>query len=233
MFGSAGSRPARRRRVVPNLFGAGSIIASAGTLVIPDEGDYFHVSGTTTITDIDFAVPQNGRRAILVFDGALTVTHNATTLQSPTGASFTTAAGDYCEVVQDDQDNIKVLWLVRKGGGADGFASGTKSLFQQSSAPIGWTIDTTHNDKALRVVSSSPTSGGTSPFSTVFGLTAVDSHVLTGGEIPDNTLANSSNGTGGTISRAGANHTGSTPSGHVHTIELRVQFVDVVICNKS
>ena len=34
-----------------------------------------------------------------------------------------------------------------------GFASGTKVVFAQASAPTGWTQDTTHNDKALRVVS--------------------------------------------------------------------------------
>ena len=31
-------------------------------------------------------------------------------------------------------------------------ASGTTMLFQQSTAPTGWTKQTTHNDKALRVV---------------------------------------------------------------------------------
>src|SRR5712671_6740374 len=36
---------------------------------------------------------------------------------------------------------------------AERFASGTRLLFQQTSAPTGWTKDTTHNDKALRVVS--------------------------------------------------------------------------------
>ena len=50
----------------------------------------------------------------------------------------------------------------------DAFPSGTKMLFQQSSAPTGWTKETTHNDKALRIVSGSVSSGGTSAFSTAF-----------------------------------------------------------------
>lgn len=49
----------------------------------------------------------------------------------------------------------------------DAFASGTKMLFQQTTAPTGWTKDTTHDDKALRVVTGTASSGGTNPFSTL------------------------------------------------------------------
>lgn len=50
----------------------------------------------------------------------------------------------------------------------DAFASGTKLLFQQTSAPTGWTKDTSQNDKALRVVSGAAGTGGTTAFSSVF-----------------------------------------------------------------
>ena len=46
--------------------------------------------------------------------------------------------------------------------------AGTLMLFQQTAAPTGWTKQTTHNDKALRVVSGTASSGGTSAFTTVF-----------------------------------------------------------------
>ncbi|ADE40587.1 hypothetical protein [Candidatus Puniceispirillum marinum] len=49
------------------------------------------------------------------------------------------------------------------------FPSGTKMLFRQSTAPTGWTKDTAHNDKALRVVSGSAGSGGTNGFISRFG----------------------------------------------------------------
>lgn len=49
-----------------------------------------------------------------------------------------------------------------------GFPTGTLMLFQQTTAPTGWTKQTTHNDKALRVVSGTASSGGTSAFTTVF-----------------------------------------------------------------
>jgi hypothetical protein len=46
--------------------------------------------------------------------------------------------------------------------------SGTAMLFVQTSAPTGWTKSTTHDNKALRVVSGSASSGGTTAFTSVF-----------------------------------------------------------------
>ena len=91
----------------------GAPVASAGTITLGD-GGVFHITGTTTITDIDFTVATDGRRAILIFDGALTLTHNATTLVIPGGANITTAAGDVAVVVQDSGDNIKVAGFARQ-----------------------------------------------------------------------------------------------------------------------
>jgi len=41
------------------------------------------------------------------------------------------------------------------------FSAGTKMLFNQTSAPTGWTKQTSQNDKALRVVSGTVGTGGT------------------------------------------------------------------------
>lgn len=68
------------------------------------------------------------------------------------------------------------------------FPTGTKAFFQQTSAPAGWTKDTTHNDKAIRIVSGSVSSGGSSAFSTVFGKSATDSFTLTQTNLPGSTL---------------------------------------------
>ena len=54
-----------------------------------------------------------------------------------------------------------------------GFASGTRLLFQQTTAPTGWTKDTSHDNKALRVVSGSVSSGGSVAFTTAFASQAV------------------------------------------------------------
>ena len=61
------------------------------------------------------------------------------------------------------------------------FPSGTKMMFVQTAAPTGWTKDTTHNDKALRVVSGSASSGGSVAFTTAFASQAVAGTVGTSG----------------------------------------------------
>jgi len=73
-----------------------------------------------------------------------------------------------------------------------GFEPGTKMLFQQSAAPVGWTKDTTHNNKALRVVSGSVTTGGTLSFTDAFkagiGLTGtIGATALTVDQLPSHT----------------------------------------------
>lgn len=93
----------------------GSNTASAGTLVLGD-GSYFHITGTSTITDIDFTTPWDGRTALLVFDSSLILTHNATTLILPGGANIKTGPGDTCTIVVDSGDNVKVTEFDRASG---------------------------------------------------------------------------------------------------------------------
>lgn len=94
---------------------AGTAIASAATITLPTADNYFHVTGTSTITDIDFTPGKDGAAAVLVFDGVLTLTHNATSLILPGGTNIATAAGDTCMVVQDSGDNVRVVWYQRAG----------------------------------------------------------------------------------------------------------------------
>lgn len=76
-------------------------IASAATTSIGTTaaGDTVHITGTTTITSFGTSTSANGLLRIVIFDGALTLTHNATSLILPTGANITTAAGDSAEFV--------------------------------------------------------------------------------------------------------------------------------------
>ena len=72
------------------------------------------------------------------------------------------------------------------------FPSGTKMLFQQTTAPTGWTKVTSSNDVALRVVSGTVGSGGSVAFETAFASQsisahsggAVSNHFLTKAQIP-------------------------------------------------
>ena len=93
----------------------------------------------------------------------------------------------------------------------DNFPAGTIMLFQQTSAPTGWTKQTTHNDKALRVVSGAAANGGSSPFSTVFGISNTDEHTLASSEIPDHKheTAVARGGAGGYVATGEPDFTGS------------------------
>lgn len=99
------------------LWEQGSDVASAGTLSL-GEGGYFNITGTTTITDIDFATDKAGRRAWVKFAGVLTLTHNGTTLILPTGANITTAAGDTAEIISEGSDAVRIVSYQRASGAA-------------------------------------------------------------------------------------------------------------------
>src|SRR4029079_16837724 len=59
--------------------------------------------------------------------------------------------------------------IVTGGAAWDGIIPGdTAAIFMQTAAPTGWTKVTTHNNKALRVVSGTASSGGSTAFTSVF-----------------------------------------------------------------
>ena len=96
---------------------AGVDIASAGTINIGGAaGNYVHITGTTTITGGDSI--QAGTERILVFDGILTFTHNATSWILPTGANITTAAGDVAVMRSEGSGNWRCILYQRKSGAA-------------------------------------------------------------------------------------------------------------------
>lgn len=88
----------------------GTAIASAATTTIGTRGlgDYIHITGTTTITSFGTAAAAGVRRT-LIFDGALTLTHNATSLICPGAANIVTVAGTIIEVVAETTANWRVV----------------------------------------------------------------------------------------------------------------------------
>jgi len=131
--------------------------------------------------------------------------------------------------------------------------SGTAMLFAQTAAPTGWTKSTTHNDKALRVVSGTASSGGTTAFSSVFTARTITTanmpahtHGVTdpghthqiafkiggGGPGSYEELQNSPS-TGSYTS--GSSTTGITinSAGSGTAMDFAVQYVDVIIATKD
>jgi hypothetical protein len=78
--------------------------------------------------------------------------------------------------------------MTKGGVSVEAFASGTVMLFAQTTAPTGWTKGSTHNDKALRVVTGTASSGGSVAFTTAFASQSVAGTVgdtaLTTNQIP-------------------------------------------------
>ena len=70
----------------------GADVASGSALDVTGAGNFFDVTGTTTVTSI--ASKGVGSFVVLEFDGVLTLTHHATDLILPGAANITTAAGD-------------------------------------------------------------------------------------------------------------------------------------------
>ncbi len=90
----------------------------------------------------------------------------AITFTNGIGAVATVLQGKSCVVVTDATNGAFII-------SEQGFESGTTMVFAQTSAPIGWTKITTHNDKALRIVSGTVSSGGSINFSTAFSIQPV------------------------------------------------------------
>jgi hypothetical protein len=125
--------------------------------------------------------------------------------------------------------------------------SGTRVVFQQSTAPTGWIKDITAalDDTALRIVTGTVGSGGSVAFSAALVNTSITGgHTLTLAEIPSHAH--------GTIPVAGANVDGVTTYGggtgyrnwvstdvkggggaHTHPLTLGVKYNDVIIASKS
>lgn len=92
----------------------GAAVASAATTNIwANDGDTVHITGTTTITSFGTAV-QAGQRKMIIFDGALTLTHGAN-LSLPGSANITTAAGDMALVYADTTTQLDVLYFKKSG----------------------------------------------------------------------------------------------------------------------
>lgn len=159
--------------------------------------NYGNLLGTTAITG--FASGTDGQLKLVRIDEARTLTHNATTLDLPGGGNIVAAAGDHMLVhCRGTTSNAVIAYWPDTGSH---FPSGTAMLFAQTAAPLGWTKSTTHDDKALRVVSGTASSGGTTPFSTAFAM-----RYITTAHMPTHSH-------------------GVNDPGHVHSYYLRPSYV--------
>jgi hypothetical protein len=130
-----------------------------------------------------------------------------------------------------------------------GFGAGTRMLFQQSSAPIGWIKEMSYNDWAVRIVNGTVGTGGVMGFSSAFSFRTSDGHTLTIAEMPSHShgvVADTLGPQGSALPISeveGAQNEGSnvvistTATGgggaHSHTYDMRVLYLDFIIATKS
>ena len=76
-------------------------------------GNLVHITGTTTVTSFGTA-SQAGIKRTVIFDGALVLSYNASTLVFPGSANVNTLAGDVAEVVADTTTKWIVTSYVRR-----------------------------------------------------------------------------------------------------------------------
>ena len=164
------------------------------------------------------------------------------------------SASTYYHTFSNNPTANRTLTLPDWTGTVDVFPSGTVMLFVQSAAPTGWTKSATHNNKALRVVSGTVSTGGTVAFTTAFASKSVSGTVgsttLTINQIPSHNHTYSfpgssfiylasgpgAYGLGDAYTYTSGNAGGG--QGHTHTftgtaIDLAVQYVDVIIATKD
>jgi hypothetical protein len=180
----------------------------------------------------------------------------AKAISSVAGTAIATGlivSGAVHDLVYDNSNNC---WLLVAGKGE--FPSGTIMLFKQTAAPTGWTKLTSDNDAALRVVSGTPSTGGTAGFTTAFAartilkanlpsydLTVTDpghTHPLTNNPMNGNGIGGSFTLTQGgalavnnTAVAATPNTTGITVSsgGSGTAMDFAVKYVDVIEAQKD
>ena len=136
--------------------------------------DITAITGLTT----PLAVNQGGT-------GSATHTANAVLIGEGTSPVTTVSPGTTGNVLVSNGTD----WI---SGNAEAFPAGTRLVFQQTAAPTGWTKDTTHNNKAFRVVSGTASSGGSVAFTTAFASKSVAGSIANktaGGTVGSRTLA--------------------------------------------
>lgn len=86
----------------------GANLASASTLALGTDGNYFVVTGTTTINGLSSL--EAGTLIVLRFSGALTLTHSDPALVLLGATNAATAAGDMYWFVSDGGGNWREIW---------------------------------------------------------------------------------------------------------------------------
>jgi hypothetical protein len=152
----------------------GADVASNGALAVLTDGNYFDVTGTTTITSIN-TTGGTGTLIKLHFDGACQLTHHASNLILAGAANFTTEAGDELEFVEYGSGTYRMTgWCLAgtaPGGGGGGAFLGEGA----SGASVGSSGDIIRVNEATlntsQTMAATDNGSATGPISIASGVT--------------------------------------------------------------
>lgn len=152
----------------------GADVASNGALAVGTDGNYFDVTGTTTITSIN-STGGAGTLIKLHFDGACQLTHHASNLILAGATNFTTEAGDELEFVEYGSGTYRMTgWCLAgtaPGGGGGGAFLGEGA----SGASVGSSGDIIRVNEATlntsQTMAATDNGSATGPLSIASGVT--------------------------------------------------------------
>lgn len=98
--------------------GTASVTAASTTDLWSTPANSISITGSTTITAFANASAVPGSVKVVTAGAAFTLTHNATSLELPSGANLTTAAGDRFLVIAKTPTNVAVFAYTRADGGS-------------------------------------------------------------------------------------------------------------------
>ena len=173
--------------------------------------------------------------------GQVSLTAGVTgTLPIANGGTNLTSAGTSGYIMSSNG----TAFVMAAPASAAAFPTGTRMSFQQTSAPTGWTKDTTAaiNDSILRLVTGTASSGGTTAFSTWSAVTATGATTLSTAQIPSHTHSYTATlntagvgGDGGTKYTPSSATTDATGGGgsHTHSLTRSLKYYDFIIASAN
>lgn len=163
-----------------------TILSSKGIGVAPNASKFNASTPGLALGDDDTGIRQNGDGQFeILTNNVVRMIINGTGATTLNGGTVWTSANDGSGSGLD-ADLLDGMHAADILAAAASFPSGTRIAFQQTSAPTGWTKDTTHNNKAMRLVSGTVTSGGSVAFTSAFtsqGVSGSISSVAAGGTV--------------------------------------------------
>jgi hypothetical protein len=243
---------------------ASCIVAVSGVLKQP--GTDYNVSGNTLTFTVAPANAANNITTLVA--GALAAgvpnSGSVNTLQLNNGvfnglSAVSIASTDYVAIAQTSSSgNPKKALVSDIIALGTTFPSGTRMTFNQTSAPTGWTKDTTAalNDSIMRIVTGTVGSGGSTAFSTFNAQTATAAYILQITDIPGHAhsitngagslvassspTVNLSSNIGGNwnaaltaVAPATATNANGGGGGHSHGMTTSIKYNDFIIASKN